>query len=248
MDLIQTGPTIKSTTGDTLLLMQAALNVWNSSLSATGGALVPEKSFWYLIDFKWSSSCWSYMPKQTTMEPLLMNNHLGNCLPLLRLHTSEARWTLGVYLAPDGNNKLQESILLEKTKTWAQNTIAAHLDQMAVWLNITMTLIQQVYYILPVTILTPKQCEWIMQPCLMDGMVVAGYNRSFPRVIISAPSKYYGLNLTDMYTEQGIQHLLAMLQYGHSSNNLMGRLIWGSLETMTLELGSLNNLFTWCTA
>jgi len=91
MDLIQTGPTIKSTTGDTLLLMQAALNVWNSSLSATGGALVPEKSFWYLIDFKWSSSCWSYMPKQTTMEPLLMNNHLGNCLQLLRLHTSEAR-------------------------------------------------------------------------------------------------------------------------------------------------------------
>jgi len=114
MDLIQTGSTIKSTAGDTLPLMQATLDLWNSGLSATGGALVPEKSFWYSIDFKWSSSHWSYMPKQTTMEPLLMNNHLGNHLPLLRVHTSEARRTLGVYPAPDGNNQLQESILLKK--------------------------------------------------------------------------------------------------------------------------------------
>jgi len=83
-----------------------------------------------------------------------------------------------------------------------------------------------------------------MRPCLTDGMAVAGYNRSFPRAIISAPIKYYGLNLTDMYTKQGIQHLLAVLQYGHSSDKLTGRLIRGSLETMTLELGSPNNPFT----
>jgi len=68
------------------------------------GALVPEKSFWYLIDLKWRSGHWSYMPKHTAVEPLEMNDHVGNCLPLLRLHTLEARQTLGVYLAPDGNN------------------------------------------------------------------------------------------------------------------------------------------------
>jgi len=73
-----------------------------------------------------------------------------------------------------------------------------------------------VYYILPATTLTPNQCDQIMRPCLMDRMAAAGYNRSFPRAIISTPSKYYGLNLTDMYTKQGIQHLLMMLQYRHS--------------------------------
>jgi len=51
--MIQTGPTINSTTVKTLLLMQAALNLWNNGLSTTGRALVPDKSFWYLIDFKW---------------------------------------------------------------------------------------------------------------------------------------------------------------------------------------------------
>jgi len=58
------------------------------------------------------------------------------------------------------------------------------------------------------------------------------------------PKQILQLNLTDMYTEQGIQHLLTVLQYGHSLDNLMGRLIRGSLETMTLKLRSLQNPFT----
>jgi len=46
-----------------------------------------------------------------------------------------------------------------------------------------------------------------------------------------------------MHTEQGIQHLLALLQYGHSSDDLMGRLIRGSLETLILKLGIPDNPF-----
>jgi len=97
------------------------------------------------------------MPKNTAVEQLAMTDHLGNQLPLLRLHTSEARRTLGVYLALDGNNTLQTKVLQEKTKEWAQNTRAAHLNRTVAWLNITMMLIRQVYYVLPVTTLTPQQ-------------------------------------------------------------------------------------------
>jgi len=170
-------------------------------------------------------------------EPLMMNDHQGHRQLLLQLQTSEARRTLRVYLAPDGNNQLQEKIQLEKTQVWVQNTRAAHLDWMVARFNITMTFIWQVYYVLPVATLSPNQCDQIMRPCLMDWIVVAGYNRSYARAIIHAPSKYCGLNLTDMQTEQRIQHLLTMLQYGHSSDDLMGQLIRGSLETMILELG-----------
>jgi len=55
--------------------------------------------------------------------------------------------------------------------------------------------------------------------------MAAGYTRSFPRAIIHAPYKYFGLNLTDMYSEQGVQHILVVLQFGHSSNDLTGKLI-----------------------
>jgi len=51
-DLIQTSLTIHTSSAETLLMMQAALNLWNNGLRATGRALVPAKSFWYAIDFR----------------------------------------------------------------------------------------------------------------------------------------------------------------------------------------------------
>jgi len=38
--------------------MQAALSLWEHSLQATRSALVPAKSFWYLINFWWHGSQW----------------------------------------------------------------------------------------------------------------------------------------------------------------------------------------------
>jgi hypothetical protein len=33
--------------------LQEAVDRWEGVLSATGGAIVPEKTYWYLIDFCW---------------------------------------------------------------------------------------------------------------------------------------------------------------------------------------------------
>jgi hypothetical protein len=40
--------------------MQEILNRWGGLLQATGDALVPKKSYWYAIDFKWMGSSWKY--------------------------------------------------------------------------------------------------------------------------------------------------------------------------------------------
>jgi len=55
--------------------------------------------------------------------------------------------------------------------------LAIHLDQSAAWLNITTTLICQVYYKLPATTtLSQHQCETITMPCLLwNGMAAARY-------------------------------------------------------------------------
>jgi len=74
-DLIQTSQTIHSMANETLLLMQVALDLWNQGLSATGGSLIPEKSFWYLIDFKWAAGRWKYATQDTATNQLMMNDH-----------------------------------------------------------------------------------------------------------------------------------------------------------------------------
>lgn len=36
--------------------MHASIDAWEGGLRATGGALAPEKTFWYLVDYKWTPS------------------------------------------------------------------------------------------------------------------------------------------------------------------------------------------------
>ena len=43
---------------DTPTRMQKTVNHWAGILQASGGALVPEKCFWYAIDFKWHKDEW----------------------------------------------------------------------------------------------------------------------------------------------------------------------------------------------
>ena len=59
---------------------QDALNLWEGLLRATGGALAPEKSYWYLIDVVHRNGQWEYaapnddhrltLPGGTTVEHL----------------------------------------------------------------------------------------------------------------------------------------------------------------------------------
>jgi hypothetical protein len=41
--------------------IQSAMDTWEGGLRATGGALEPEKSFWYLIRFLWKNGQWAYV-------------------------------------------------------------------------------------------------------------------------------------------------------------------------------------------
>jgi len=212
-DLIQTGPMIESTCDDIIPLMQATLDTWSKGLKVTGGTLVLEKSFWYTINFWWSTGKWSYKKPKPDQE-FQMSDHKNTQLPIQLLGPTEARWTIGVYLAPDGNQKTQTQILTDKSNTWADKARTSHLNRTAVWLNLTTTLLCQIHYVLPATNLSPTQCEKIMQPYLQTGLVAAGYLCSFPQAIVHTPICHFGIGLTDLYTKQGITHLLTLLWHG----------------------------------
>jgi len=166
-----------------------------------------------------------------------MRDHTQTLSPIKRLQANDAQRTLGVYLAPDGNNKTQLQILLTKTKTWADKAQTGHLNKVAAWLNLTSTILRQVHYVLPATTLMQTQCDQVMSPCFRWGLPVAVIMSSFPRAILQAPYDYYGLGLTNLYQEQGIQHILAILRYGPNTDDSTGKLLRLGLETLRLEIG-----------
>jgi len=99
--------------------MQCSFMMWHGLLMATGGNLVPDKCFWYLINFKWQNQQWKY--KSNVEEPGRISVNLGNkILHLPRLKPSEAQRMLGVQLAPDGNDLAEAQHLKEVAAEWGR--------------------------------------------------------------------------------------------------------------------------------
>jgi hypothetical protein len=89
--------------------MQRMLDHWEGGLRATGGALVPRKSYWYGIDFKWNRQKHKWEYKQINELPgsLTLKDHSQTTIELTRLEVHEARETLGLWIAMDGNQTSQ---------------------------------------------------------------------------------------------------------------------------------------------
>jgi len=109
----------QNTTDAVINKMQKSLSMWHGLLWATRGKLVPEKCFWYLIDFKWENNKWAY--KKTGEAPgqirVMINQEEQITIP--RLEPSEAHRTLGIQLAPDGNDLEETKHLWDVTAEWS---------------------------------------------------------------------------------------------------------------------------------
>jgi len=101
-----------------VMQMKKAMIHWEGLLQATGGVLVPEKCFWYLVKFEHTNSKWSY--KKCNQVPgsisLLDSDHQQ--VPIQRLEPLEARQTLGIQIAPNDNMATKLAYLLDVTKEW----------------------------------------------------------------------------------------------------------------------------------
>ena len=86
---------------------QAGLNYWVGFLQATGGAINPDKSYWYLLDYKWTGAQWVYRSMEEMTGDLQAPNPSGDVQPLNRYEPHKAAKQLGMLTAPDGNMDAQ---------------------------------------------------------------------------------------------------------------------------------------------
>jgi hypothetical protein len=66
----------------------------------------------------------------------------GIVAALERFSVSDARRTLGVKLAPDGNDQAQFHELPDAAKTWKEQIRAGHLPRKLAWESITATILR----------------------------------------------------------------------------------------------------------
>jgi len=104
--------------------LQESKNMWSGLLHAIGGALVLEKCFWYYVHNKWDKGNWKYDTNPQAQEMYILDDN-GRPAIIPQLPPLEACRTIGVHLAPDGNNKDEFHYLLEVAKSWQTSMSAA---------------------------------------------------------------------------------------------------------------------------
>ena len=97
---------------------QESLDRWSGGLIATGGALAPEKSFCYIINFEWTTDQWQYRLINKLPRKFTILDHQGQRQPLQRFEVDHADKTLGVYISMDGNKDTKLEYLRSMSKTF----------------------------------------------------------------------------------------------------------------------------------
>ncbi len=65
--------------------MQGTVTHWEGLLQASRGALVPEKCFWYLVQFKWSKNAWRYCTKAENKANIKVSDAQGELVTMHKL-------------------------------------------------------------------------------------------------------------------------------------------------------------------
>jgi hypothetical protein len=229
---------------DSLDRMQDAINRWEGGLKATGGAIVPQKSFVYPVIFDFDDTGkWHYRKTDDIDYQFTVPDCDDNLQNLDMLDPSEGRCTLGVHLAPDGNNVSAIHHLRRKAEEWRDHIKTGHLNKRDAWLATETTIMRSLLYPLPALTLTEKECNHIMAPVLEAGLQSSAICKNYPRAATYGPKDESGLNLPSLYTQQGLQQI-AMIVDHLDSDDTMGDLLRTSIELAKVEMGVGRNLFS----
>jgi len=183
-----------------------------------------------------STARWTYADPNPSNR-LQVPDDEGHPMTIPQLKALDARQTLGVRLAPDGNDAAEFQFLVETAHQWQQSMATAKVSHSAAEFGMRQMIIRKLQYPLVATTFTPHQCSEIMRPILAQGLPLAGFVRSFPRAIVHGPWQWGGLNIPNLHTEQVISHLHTILKFGGKLDDITGSLLQASWEALLLEAG-----------
>lgn len=236
-DIIHTGGTV-DTPGELLIgQFQQAMDCWEGGLLASGGALVPSKSFWYLIDWHWDGHQWLYRTMDEIPGNISVRTTDGSDRQnLRRFNPDHAELTLGVYLAMDGNERAQIKYMQDKVRDFTENLRTYKASKNDAWYALERSFLKTIEYPLTVTSISYKTWSTIMSPAFNALLPKAGISRRFPRHVLHGPTDYQGLGLPHPWYTQEIAHVATLLTET-ANQSQTGLLLAATVEQLTMEIG-----------
>lgn len=217
--------------------MQEAIDCWEGGLKTTGGAIRPDKSFAYPLDFIFdeTGAC-RYKTVNEIGRTLNVKDHTGRRQPLTLVEASVGKETLGVHLAPDGNNKDQYECMMKKVQTWAKQINAGHLPGKEAFAAISSTIMKTLEYPIVATTFTREECNRLVKPIHDAAFPHARICRQMPKAVKYGDKDSLGLGLDDLFVTQGLDKLTFLVEELKGSS-MSSTLLKANLEWCIIHIG-----------
>ena len=235
-DLVISGEFKHSTGEETCIEFQTALDRWARSLIVSGGALCPDKSFCYLIDFHWNGTDFEYRTKDDMPGAFSLLDKHGCRHNLKRLEVWEAQKTLGVFLSMDGNQKAQFLFLRDEAIKYADQLRSSKCNKNTALYTYNSCFMKSIEYCMTTTNFSETEWNAILAPALTVSLQRSGMSSKFPHNVLYGPNLYQGLNIYHPKFWEGIKKLSTHIQESVNQSST-GSLIRVTAEGLRLEIG-----------
>ena len=226
-----------NTSGEDLVAeFQTTLDRWAGGLIATGGALAPEKSFCYLIDFKWTGDAWEYRTMDELPGEFTLMNKDSDHAPLCCFNVAHADKTLGVFISMDGNEDAAKHHLKSMALTFGSQMRSSKCSKAAALFTLKSSFMKSIEYVLPVTQFSESEWNSIFSPALIPSLQQFGIALSAPRASRFGPERFQGFNIHHPFFLQQISHIMTLLQESVADSQT-GKLLRLTAESLRLEIG-----------
>ena len=191
---------------------QSALTLWENLLSCTGGALAPEKSYWYLVNVIPKDGKWTYATAEDNPGQLRLNN--GTHV-VRRQEVDQSNEALGIQIRPDRSMENQKQYLIDKVQYWCDAIRTKKMQGQEAWYCLTTTISKTIEYSLVATTFSREDIDAIMQPLFKAALRLCGLQRNMPRKLVYGPLEARGCGLKDPFYMQLILHITSILKHQH---------------------------------
>ena len=233
-DLIHVNNDPRVTTAQLIEEAQAALTLWEGLIRASGGALAPEKSYWYLIEVVRKNGKWGYSTAASSPGTLHLNN---GTYEVKRKNVNQPAEALGLHVSPDGQMKHELRYLKGKIDIWRDSIRTKRLKPSEAWYCFNSTIMKTIEYPLAATTFTRKQVDKLMSPLLRTILPITRIQRNMPRKLVYGTLRARGLDIKDPYITQLIYHLQSIMR--HQQRDLPSRQLHEeNMDNVQLHVGS----------
>jgi hypothetical protein len=223
-----------------IVQLKQMAQTWERILHCSGGALELSKCSYYILFWKWERGLprltpLAEFPPESTIA--LTSGESSTETAILQRNFDEPHKTLGVWMTPTGEETAQMDYLRKAANQIAILISSSRLTRGEAFLAYQACWIPAVTYSIGTTTMSKSELRSVQSQALSSFLQKLGVNQHYPRAVVFGPRDMGGLELRDLYVEQGVAQIMLIMEHVYNETET-GRLLTISLDTLQMEAGT----------